>query len=254
MSGKPFVVAATIAKNRAWTLPRWCAALHAQTRPVDAVAVLLNDCTDDSFDVAFASMFAEPWNEIPRSCWTYNTGDKGNDRIAPRYSIANLAYLRNTLISRVLEQWPQASHIWSVDSDLLPAPNVLALLLSADLPVVAAVVANNAQGTALNYMLGWRERLAGEDGERGTGYVKHVHRNGRERDVLARTEPVQVAMTGACVLVKREVLDAGVSYADHPQGEDIAWSLDAQAKGFLLAVHPAARTRHTQADGSEWRV
>lgn len=240
----PYVVAATIAKNRAWSLLEWYFSLRTQDKVPNATFVLLNDCSDFSeslmSDLSFAA--GSRWDErlYDLHFEVINTGDHGYDRIYPRYSTANLATLRNEMMDRVLARWPQCTHVWSVDSDVLPDPDVLEKLLEANLPVVAAVVANNATGAVFNFFGG-----SDDDGPRRAGL-----------DVMAltfNTSPFEVTMTGACVLISRDVLDAGVRYADHPRGEDVAWSVSARNAGFPLHVHPLARTRHIQRDGSEWR-
>lgn len=234
---EPLVIAATIAKNRAWALPLWYPALAAQTRPPDHTFVLLNDCTDGS-EALLADI---------RDFGVLNTGDTGDNRIHPRYSIANLAHLRNEMISRVLTRWPTLTHLWSVDSDITPNPDVLAKLLSADLPVCAAVVRNSQQFNIFNYMCGWRQKYGAGD----EGSFKSPYRDGTERDQLARSEPFIVSLAGACVLIRRDVLDAGVRYGDHPQGEDAHFSISAMEHGFMLAVHPQARTSHYMEQGEE---
>lgn len=249
---EPFVVAAAIARNRAWVLPRWATALYGQGRKPDAAYLLLNDCTDGS-RLLLEGVSEQP-GAWPAAFDVLNTGAEGYDRIAPRYSTANIARLRNELTGRVLARWPQATHLWSVDSDILPDPDVLEKLLAADKPVCAAVV-RNSTAPVWNF---WRG--AQEFGWRGQpGYSWRPCRlGGRDNELaeelaLGGDRPFSVTMTGACVLIRRDVLDAGVRYADNVDGEDVAWSMAAREKGFPLYVHPLARTRHAQRNGEEWR-
>lgn len=242
MTDKPFVVAGCPAKNRSTLLARWFDAMEAQSHRPDRTYVLLNDCDDDSVQTCW-----ERTDEVTSDFDNYNTGDPGVERtagIVPRYSIANLAIVRNEWIRRALQRWPKATHVWSVDSDALPDPNVLALLLDADLPVVAAVVKNSKSVPVYNFFCGWDK----SDNE------KNPARSGDEHHKVTTLErPFPVTMTGACVLIRRDVIDSGVQYAWHVNGEDVAWSIDAQQRGYLLAVHPLARTRHVQRSGEEWR-
>lgn len=245
MNSTPFVVAGCPAKNRAWALPRWYAALMAQPqlwRKPDAVFVLLNDSDDDSEILLNEMSVASSWlRDTPHlSYGVVNTGDPGYDRIYPRYSTANLATVRNYWIERALHRWPELTHLWSCDSDVLPDADVLEKLLASDKPVIAAVVANHATGSVFNY-------FTGEDAD-------GPRRHGLDSILWSMAEvPFEVTMTGACVLIRRDVLDAGVRYADHARGEDVAWSKAASEAGFPLYVHPKALTSHLQKDNTVWR-
>lgn len=230
-----FVVAGCPAKNRAWALEQWVGAMKSQSRRPSALYVLFNDDED--------TLYRIPRGTI-QSSWmlwdTVNTGDPGYDRIYPRYSTANLATVRNYWIERAIHRWPELTHLWSCDSDVLPDPDVLDKLISADKPIISAVVANHATGAVFNY-------FTGEDAD-------GPRRHGLDSVVWSMAEvPFEVTMTGACILIRRDVLDAGVRYADHARGEDVAWSVAARKAGFPLYVHPLARTSHIQRDGSVWR-
>lgn len=242
------VVAATIAKNRAWVLPRWYSALSSQTRPPEYAYVLLNDTTDDSLGTLYAASKASLMK--PEMWWgTHDTGDRGCERLAtdkfPRYSTSNLAWLRNELIRRAFVGWPNLTHLWSVDSDVLCDPDVLEKLLAADLPVVAAVVKNSTARGIYNFMT----HGTPQEPRRQADYEEWLVAG----DEDSPDHEFTVTLCGACVLLRRDVLDAGVRYGVHPQGEDALFCAAASEAGFPLYVHPQARTRHVQKDGSEWR-
>lgn len=228
-----FVVAACPAKNRGWILPTWLESTRRQTRPPDAQYVLLNDCTDDSSSVIDRSRV---------DVEVINTGDPGWDRVEPRYSIANIAQLRNSMIDRVLALYPDMTHLWSVDSDVEPEPDCLELLLEADEPLVAAPVRNGDE--VYNFMRGgW-----GLDGARRDGFEKWM--------VETMATPFPVTITGACVLIAREILDEGIRYEDHPQGEDVGFHLQLDRRRSRKPwvtwppwVQPLARTRHHMVRG-----
>lgn len=57
-------------------------------------------------------------------------------------------------------------------------------------------------------------------------------------------ELCEVDMTGAAYLIKREVLDSGVRYGFHKQGEDCYFSAMAQEKGFTLHCDYNIRANH----------
>lgn len=242
---EPIVVAGCVAKNRAWALGSWYDAMEAQTRRPDRVRVLLNDCDDSSEQICY-----ERGDDVTSDYWVLTTGDPGCERVAtaeaPRYSIAHLAMLRNEFVDRTLERWPQATHLFSVDSDVIVDPDVLEKLLAADKAVIAATVCNSRDQPVWNFFVG-----SDDEGPRRTPMDQFGITG--ESVVQAKNKIAEVTMTGACVLIRRDVLDAGVRYADHPRGEDVAWSMAATKAGFSLYVHPQARTSHVQRNGEAWR-
>jgi hypothetical protein len=62
-------------------------------------------------------------------------------------------------------------------------------------------------------------------------------------------ELTEVDMTGAAYLIKREVLDNGVEYGYHHQGEDCFFSALAQDKGFKLYCDYNIRANHIMNEG-----
>lgn len=265
LSPRPFVVACCPAKNRAWSIGEWVRALVAQSTPPDVLYILIND-EDYDRDTALypptiaAAHRAAAESATPIVSSVFNTGLDGDSRVtdnsrgATRYIVSNLAAVRNALLTRVLRSYPQATHIWSVDSDVLPHRDCLALLLDAHLPVVSAVVRNSPEPGVLNF---WCDTRRDEVTNRPTP----ARSFGGERELKALTyaAPQLVTMTGACTLIRRDVLDevdaAGqprVRYAYDPRGEDVAFSVAAQQCGFLLAVEPRALTSHLQPNGERW--
>lgn len=230
-----FVVAGTIARDRVWALPAWHRSLHADaTRKPDATYVLLNDCSDDSYrTLKILRCRTVPYHFGP---------DCGTDRVGPnRYSMQRLAHLRNVWIDDCFVQWPHLTHLFSCDSDVLPDPNVLSLLLAADKPVIAAVV-RNGPGPVYNFFCG-----DGNEGDYG-----RLHRDGTEGERLdSLTAPFRVTMTGACCLYRRDAIDSGLRFHAHDQGEDVGLAIQAKELGIELWVHPQARTSHMMCQGEE---
>lgn len=217
------VVVGCPTRHRGHLLPRWCDAVRKGTV---AAALLAND---DPHFVAQkdALLCVRPelygWLRFMR----VTTGEPGWHRIAPRYNMANLARLRNVLVDFVHAVDRDFTHFWSCDSDVIPDAGCLEKLLALDVPVAAAVVENG--NTAWNFIIGDR-------------------RNASEPGALRAGEPFRVAMTGACYLIRRDVLDAGVRYGDNPRGEDFEFCRSAREKGFDLWVVPGATTQHLMED------
>jgi GT2 family glycosyltransferase len=147
-----------------------------------------------------------------------------------------------------------ATHLWMVDSDVLPEPDCLALLLAADKDVVAAPVRNGEK--AWNFMTG----------EMGGVPYRDAIAHWVLMEAMADSEhygPFLVSLLGACTLVRRAVLDTWVGvdpavgvdaphqppqplvrFAPHPRGEDLAFCAAARAAGYQLFVEPRARCAH----------
>lgn len=224
-NSKPFVVAGCPVKNRGWILPKWFDAMEAQTTKPDQLFLLPNDIVDDTEQVCYVRLFGENDYEV------HNTGDAGYDRIEPRYSIENLAALRNLWADRCLFHWPHLTHLWSVDSDIAPDVDVLAKLLAVNEPIVGALVRNSTAPGIYNFTHG-----ADDTGPRRDGTEQFI--------VETLGVPTQVTMTGACCLYRRDAIDAGLRWHAHNRGEDCGLALEAKRLGISMWVEPNARTRH----------
>lgn len=249
---QPYVVAGCPVRNRAWIIERHVAAVKEQA-PRPTCFYLVNDSDDRTEQFLYECM--------PGALDDYevfDTNHQGYTRTGEhRYhddQHANLASLRNHWIERALELYPQASHLWMVDSDVVPDPDCLEKLLAADKDIVAGVV-RNGDG-AWNFM-------TVSELVHGVGDVPTRTRVD-EVNLHHETDPFEVSLLGACVLVKREVLerktqekaeffDATIFYQpsvpavrfwSHPRGEDFTWCSAAKAAGFDLWLQPLARTMH----------
>lgn len=253
---EPYVVAGCPIKNRAWVVDRHIDSLAAQTIAPKALAYLLNDddgSTREALLGAFPIIlkYQTPTHYI-EELYVEDapaSDDVGHSRIEPRYSISNLARVRNAWLEAVLKKFPEATHLWSCDSDVLPEKDVLETLLATDSDIVAAVV-RNSTAPVWNFMCG----------EDPNGLQR---RNGMEAKVIqwsmdapvpeSKGGVVPVTLTGACILIRREVIEAGVRYAYSDIGEDAPFCIQARARGFQPMVAIFARTAHAQPDGADWK-
>lgn len=251
-----FVVAGGIVRNRAWVLPR-----HID-------AVLLNNpakcfyVTGDNNDATYMTLYNRGIEGV--RVMEHDTGEPGwtrDGKDGPRYRSAHMAAERNLWASEALKRWPQATHLWVVDSDVLPEPDVLEKLLALKAPVAAAFVPL-ADGVTPIAMAGW-------DAELG-----RAKRTGEESKL---TKPHVATMIGGCYLIEtclfksRNVLfwketptdypglvllSTGVRrvfgplWGEHPQGEDgyFAWFMRCNSL-FPMLHHPGARCRHIMERG-----
>lgn len=218
-----FVVAGGPVRNRGWVVGSHIAALRANG--VDRVFHLVNDCEDDTEavvrgageDYAVRNTGVRGWHRFGHDPETFPKRYK--------YDIENLARLRNAWAELALASWPEATHLWSCDSDVLPEPGALDLLLALDKPAVAAPVRNGLAHWSFCGMLGDERHLT------------HM--------LLPETnEPFRVDLTGACFLIRRDVFEAGVRWRATDMGEDAGFALECRERGIEQWVEPRAHTTH----------
>lgn len=234
---KPFVVAGGIVRNRAWILRRHLSAVAA-CGP-QKMFYVTGDNADTTEQILNGMHFAIIGNPLlPPEYLVHDTGEPGYTRDGsdgPRYRSTHMAAERNLWAAEALKRWPQATHLWVVDSDVLPEPDVLEKLLAVDQPIVGAWVPGCTPATGWNALEGRAARTGAEDRFR---------------------LPFIATMLGGCYLVKRCVFycpfERGVSPAydfvgpwrEHPQGEDGGFGDAVREMGFLMWADPAARCTH----------
>jgi hypothetical protein len=144
------------------------------------------------------------------------------------------------------------THIFSVDSDILLPSNSLRRLLNWDLDIVSGLIYNGPDESgndSFNFMSKTSDQFPNGD-------YAYIHRHPAflesrakwEQDPKTRlykmTHPAEVAMSGAIILIKRDVIDAGVHYGYKPQGEDIFFSEEAIKRGFKIHCDSSLRPNH----------
>jgi hypothetical protein len=141
-----------------------------------------------------------------------------------------MSKVRNRWIEEAIDEHNKFTHLWSVDSDVLPNPGVLDRLISLNKPIVSAYVPI-ADGITPIHMMGW-DRLN-----------NRARRTGDEK----RCEcPHLVTLVGACVLIRRDVLTGSLThpYGEHAQGEDGYFGDWCRFQGVEMWVDPAAKCQH----------
>ncbi len=217
-------------RNRAWVLPDFLAALDGLNYPPDCISYhfLVNDCIDATAEVLrnwTASRSRATVEEL-------DTHVQGWNRYAwPRYSYVNLALLRNHLLDRFLGS--DAAYLFSVDSDVIVPAHGLRELIAANRAVVAGVISNlpglPPEASPIHNFL----FRAGE-------YYRH---EAKVPDGL-----FEVDLTGAAILIRRDVIATGVRYRGTRSGEDASFCEQVQAKGFQLWCHGGVRCQHRMED------
>ena len=153
---------------------------------------------------------------------------KQDDQTRFRRDYALFSIVRNTYLKRILrEEW---DYFYSIDSDVLVPSDSLTRLLSHDKDVISALIHNGV--------------FQGSDYYNVYKLVDGVYRTFQTKYLDQQTQPIRVDVTGACYLIKREVLDAGVRYSYFYQGEDGGFCESATQKGFTLWNDPTIRPIH----------
>lgn len=157
--------------------------------------------------------------ELKGDCVVVDTGDLYERREHDHYwsydNLHKMHELRNITCRKALEGG--YDYLFSVDTDLVLHPETLAVLLEADKDIVSELFWTNGWCNA------WMT-------DQSTGMERAWITPGLYR----------VGMTGACVLISRRVLEAGVDYTPIPNidkclwGEDRHFCIRAACHGFEL--------------------
>jgi hypothetical protein len=221
----PRVLIGCPVRNRAWILPAYLKALEALDHPEDQLqfAFILNDCTDASAEIlrGFAQQHDVRLREL-------NCGDDQWQR--GYYSYTKLARLRNRLLEELLAT--DAHYLFSVDSDVLVPPHALRRLIQHHKPIVAARVPNDGH---------LRRRKQGQ-----CNFLRDSPEHGRAVHVtdFPPDALIPVDITGAAVLINREVIEAGCRYHAGATGEDEGFCRHAKQLGYSIWVDTGIICRH----------
>ena len=170
----------------------------------------------------------------------HNTGEFfqriHNDHIWTMSNMERMETLRNLTIQYALDNG--YDYWFSIDTDVVLHPLTLKTLLEADKDIVSEIFWSTSKDIH-TWCNAWMY-------DQGSGMLPEWHTPGL----------YQCGMTGACTLVKRKVLTAGVNYSHIPNiqkalfGEDRHFCVRAAVHGFELWVdtHHPARHLYTEAE------
>ncbi|WP_427052015.1 glycosyltransferase family 2 protein [Paenibacillus sp. TC-CSREp1] len=201
-------------RNRAWVLERHLHSLQQQAIQKQ-FKYILND-SEDQTEIILQN------HHIPYE--THNMG-KAYGHLRGQYSYAHLAKLRNRLLEEFLKS--DCEYLFSVDTDIIIPPHSLQQLIYNDKDICAMLIRNHPQIKAHNALI----------------HGRHVPEFSKGL--------IPVECTGAVYLIKRQVIEAGVRYANHASGEDAAFCEHAKVLGFNLFVDTRLRPVHVYAEGVE---
>lgn len=216
-----FVVAGGICRNRSWCLPQHLNAVMNNLDLGDDLLYLTGDNADNTREVLIANFVEYLVNDTGHPGYKRDPGPH-------RYDAANMAFLRNLWAEEAIKRWPDLTHLWVVDSDVIPEPDCLSKLLALDKPVVAAHVPL-MDGVTPIWMEGWS--LTSD----------LPRRTGSERK---RIKPQTCTLVGGCYLIRRDAWDKGLRWSPTEISEDGGFARSARDLGIEMWAHPGARTQH----------
>lgn len=231
------IVAGCPVRNRAWILPEYLPALEATMRFAtrygwnDSAGYLFleNDSTDETLSGLNVWAWKRPDIKIATRSGGYIPGEGREEYGA--YGYAHLADVRNTFIDLFLAG--DGDYLFSVDSDVIvKVDTLLKLVAHADQNTIVGAAICNIPGQQL-------------DGQAPGNFMVRVSPGALGHPLPYSTVGTfNVDVIGAVYLIPRRVLEAGVRYAPHPQGEDIPFCVDAAKKQFEMKIVMDAQCDH----------
>jgi hypothetical protein len=212
-----------ISKNR--ILPTYLEYLYNLDYPKTNIhlAFLVNNCTDDTYEIldVFKEEHINEYREI--DVWFIDGLSPGyidGDRYKKRDYRA-FAKIRNIWLSMMSDV---DEYIFSLDSDILVPPYSLKRLLSHGKEIISLLV---------YHQLGQYNILK-----------ERMFQNKYSNMYEFPREVIEVAATGAAILIHRTVIDEGVRYEFHRQGEDLGFCQNARDYGFKIYCDAGLEAEH----------
>lgn len=216
----------SVVRNRAWILQRHINAIKEQDVDFETCYVL-NDSTDESEEILLKNGFSVVHHDLGK----FKT--ESHSRGIGGYSFANLAEVRNVLLKKFLES--NSEYLLSIDSDIIIPKDSIKQLIDSNLDICSMIIKNHPTLEAYNIMV----QILGHP-----GMYRHVRVIGEGY--------VPVDITGAVYIIKREVIEKGVEYGFHNQGEDIYFCERAKELGYKIFCDTRLKPIHCYSeDGTQ---
>jgi hypothetical protein len=167
-----------------------------------AYCYIVGTSTDDTYGKLSRALTATKRRNVIRRM-TDPTGVGYSRNADNRYDMHHLARTRQLWVDEVLECYPDISHLWSVDSDIIVDPQCLHHLLAAQVRMAGARVHLSEHNPNIyNVMTQW-------------GRDNQPYRSGHEHAYADYLRKVPATWVGACVLYEQEVFtDLECAYYD----------------------------------------
>lgn len=233
MQELPKVMAGGPIRMRPWAAGEWLIGLLNQDYPAQClrIVVLVNDSPDETKAICewvgqrYGWMVASfEVKEVNFGCAVDN-----NDRFQRR-DYHQFARVRNAWLDLRQDE----EYVWFDDSDIICPPHILSGLVANGLDLCSAVIENNVYSSTFHTnVMEWLDASAGPD----EGFFWPP-------EAIDTYDLMECDLTGACFLISRRVLDAGIRYQYHLWGEDAPFCWEAQQKGFRLFADGRLRADH----------
>ena len=242
MPKKPIILIGAPIQNRESCITDYLNHIYNLEYPKENIilAFYINNSTDKTEEIIqhFQQLHQEKYKAI--RVWTGKVmKGKQDDQTRFIRDYALFSVVRNNFLKKIRNL--SFDYLFSIDSDVMVEPHTLKKLISNDKDVCAATVYNGQKnGTDFYNAYKW-------DNESqayrviGTDWLDKAN------------EPFIVDVTGACYLIHRKVLDAGVKYRYYFRGEDGGFCQSAQKKGFTLWCDPTLRPKHLLSGKVQYR-
>jgi hypothetical protein len=278
----PFCMIGGPIHNKVWSVEHYLDAIFQQDYPKDRISLVfyVNDAIDGTKEKLLSIL--KPVKEkgeyrrirVVEQNYGYedfrnDRGFAGRDILArdtlPSKDVRNFAHfarIRNTWLSFLEDE----DFIFSIDSDVvLKFKDTLRTLVSHDLDIVGILV-NNAENRKDGYDPNEEilRRILPDSSPENRDFLLNVAQGNFKGiklehpfignygniigGILHRFDPkpeiFQVDMTGACVLIKADIIRKGLQYGPHPIGEDIYFCSLAKGLGYKVWVDGTLSTIH----------
>jgi len=229
------MVGAIVQRNRAWILPKYLEAIHNIDYPKKHIhlAFMINGEQQDNTEGLILD-YVDKYKPLYHAADVWFMDDGNIDSRTGKRDYNWFAELRNVFTSM---RRRDDTHIFSVDTDIIFPPNTLRRLLLHRKPIVSALVRNQCFKKDLcqyNMMMRPDPKIS---------YYQSV------------TDPTsglrEVDVTGACYLIDIQVLNNGVCYTGHPQGEDVGFCEIAKEKCYQIYCDQDIHTKHIMENENE---
>ena len=208
------ILVASLIRDRAWILSEYLNALLQMGTNEIEYYFLVNDSSDASIDILHNFKQNNRFMRDRITIEEVNIGTPKDARNCIRVEKVYLALakLRNKIIDFTIGT--DAEYLFSIDSDIIVKKDCLTKLLEVDSDVVSALIYNDyGRGNIGNVMA-------------GLDNPKHI-------DFKEQQDIFECDITGACVLIKREVLmNKKCRYGYDRLGEDIPFCRAVKQEGF----------------------
>jgi cellulose synthase/poly-beta-1,6-N-acetylglucosamine synthase-like glycosyltransferase len=230
---KPIIAVGCPVQNREKIIEEYLEALYNLNYPKDRIipTFFVNNTSDKTGEIIleWIKKVSSEYKMViyARKDNLYKKRKDSQDRENRDYTLFTI--VRNHFLKLLNDKSIEWDYLFSVDSDIIVHKDILNSLLAHQKSIVSALVYNGMHWGNKEY----NYRVKKEQGRKGYCVYQHLPQNIFEVDV-----------TGACYLIKREVIEAGVKYKQTPFGEDIGFCETAKQKGFKLFCDPKLRPDH----------